>query len=301
MKKLHGAWPALLSPKAADGSVNVTALRGLIDYLLGLGADGLYVGGSTGEGVYMSVSDRRTLLEETVRQVNGRVPVVAHIGTMASADAIGLAQHADQLKVDGISSIIPPNYGSLASTKAYFAAIADAAPNQPLLPYLFGAAIDAVPLMRELMEIPSVAGTKYTGPNMYEFRAVLEMGGADREHGWTVFSGMDEQCVFAAMFGSSGNIGSTLNFMLPAYKAIHQHLANGDFGAARDLQLRANKATGAAISFGFMGALYAIMGMLGVDCGEPRLPSMALTSEAKTELRSQLEEIDFFALARGDF
>ena len=55
MKKLHGAWPAMLSPKAADGGVDVAALRGLVDYLLGLGADGLYVGGSTGEGVHMSL------------------------------------------------------------------------------------------------------------------------------------------------------------------------------------------------------------------------------------------------------
>ena len=300
MKNLHGAWPALLSPTAADGSVNVAALRELIDYLLGLGADGLYVGGSTGQGIFMSVADRRTLLEETVRQVGGRVPVVAHIGAIASADATELARHAARLEVDAISSIIPPNYGTLSIVKAYFAAIADAAPEQPLLPYLFGATIDAVPLMEELKQIPSVAGTKYTGPNMFEFRAVLELGGAGRKHGWTVFSGMDEQCLFAAMFGSSGNIGSTLNFMLPAYKAIHEQVQSGDFAAARDLQLRANKATQTAASFGFMGALYAIMAMLGVDCGEPRLPGLALSAEAKGELRRRLEALDFFALARGD-
>lgn len=136
---------------------------------------------------------------------------------------------------------------------------------------------------------------------MFEFEAVVSMGSNDRDFGWTVFSGMDEQCAFGAMFNSSGNIGSTLNFMPQIYRAIHNAIHSGDFERARDLQLRANRATRIAISFGFAGALHEIMAMLGIDCGGPRLPNRGLDSAQRERLRAQLNAIDFLKLAKGEF
>ena len=66
---------------------------------------------------------------------------------------------------------------------------------------------------------------------------------------------------------------------------------------ARDLQARANRVTETLISFGFMGALYAALGMLGVDCGGPRLPALPLPRERKEDLRTALEAVDFFEIA----
>jgi len=297
MKAFSGAWPALLTPVDTSGSVDVTAARKLIDYLLGKGADGFYVCGSTGQGVYMSVAQRKLMLETAIEQINGRVPVIVHIGSMVAHDAVDLTRHAQAAGADGISSIIPPQYTAIDTLFAYFSAIADAGPDLPLLPYVFSSSINIVAFMRKLMEIPNVTGTKYTGPNMCEFNEIMQMGHALRPGYWTIFSGMDEQCLYAAMSGSSGNIGSTLNFMMGIYKAIHAAHRAGDLAGANELQLRANEVMRTAIRFGFTGAMREMMDMLGVPVGPPLLPGLPFAQEQRVALHAALSAVGFEEIA----
>jgi N-acetylneuraminate lyase len=99
------------------------------------------------------------------------------------------------------------------------------------------------------------------------------------------------------MFGSSGNIGSTLNFMPGVYREIHACCRNGDLERGRELQLQANKVTKVAISYGFPGALKEIMKILGFDCGKPRLPNLPLPAEKRDALRNELQAAGFSELA----
>ena len=294
MSQFQGAWPALVTPFTANDRVNIPMVRRLVDYLIDRGSGGLYVCGSTGEGIYMTVGERKQVLETVVEQANRRVPVIAHVGAVAISDATTLAGHAQAVGADGIASIIPPLYNSVPSTVAYFTALGAAAPALPLLTYIFGGPADAAALMRALMGIPTLAGSKYTGPNMFEFRRIVELGKGE----WTVFSGMDEQCAFAAMFGASGNIGSTLNYMVGLYAAIHTSVQQGNLGRAVELQLAANQITGGMIDVGFMGALKAVMTRLGYDCGACRLPNRTLTADQQTALFAQLDTLNFDALAQ---
>lgn len=289
MSQFQGAWPALVTPFTADDQVNIPVLRRLVDYLIAQGSGGLYVCGSTGEGIYMTVAERQQVLETVVEQVNRRIPVIAHVGAVAAPDAVALARHAQIVGADGVASIIPPLYNTVASTVNYFTAIGAAAPELPLLTYIFGGPTDAVALMRALMSIPTLAGSKYTGPNMFEFRRIVELGTGD----WTVFSGMDEQCVFGAMFGASGNIGSTLNYMAGLYREIHTAVHSGNLARGVDLQLAANRVTGAMIDVGFMGALKAVMTRLDFDCGACRLPNRTLTADQQAALFTQLDGLQF--------
>ena len=228
-----------------------------------------------------------------VDQVNGRVPVIAHIGSMIVGDAVQLAEHAQEVGAAGISSVIPPMFQNSESLYTYFARVGAAAPNIPLLTYIFGGPTDAVALMRQLMDIPTVAGAKYTGPNMYEFREIVELRGDN----WSIFSGMDEQCIYAAMQGACGNIGSTLNYIPGIYREIHDSYKKGNIAQGQHLQVRANQVTGVLFSFGFFGALKEVMRMLGFDCGQPRLPHVPFAEGKRDDLRAQLEAIDFFTVA----
>lgn len=294
MRSFKGVWPALVTPFTAENTINVPVLRELVEYLIDKRVNGFYVCGTTGEGIYMSVEERKLVAETVIEQIRGRVPAIVHVGCVSVRDAVALAQHAQQAGADGVSSILPPLYNNAQSLYNYFATIAAAVPDLPLLTYIFGGPMDAVALMREWMKIPNVVGTKYTGPNMYEFRHIVEL----RDDDWTVFSGMDEQCLFAAMFGASGNIGSTLNFMPGVYREIHACCKDGDLARGRELQIRANKVTRVLISFGFPGALKEVMGILGFDCGNPRLPNLPLPEEKRESLHAQLEEVDFPTLAK---
>lgn len=104
----HGAWPALLTPTAPDGGVNVAMLREITEYMVGKGVGGIYLCGSTGEGVFMSVPERRQVTEAVMAQVAGRVPVIVHVGAVATRHAVALAEHARDAGADGVASILPP-------------------------------------------------------------------------------------------------------------------------------------------------------------------------------------------------
>jgi len=289
METFNGAWPALVTPFGKDDTVNTYVLRDLVDYLIEKKASGFYLCGTTGEGLYMTVDERKLVTETVINQVKGRVPIIVHVGCVAVKDAVELAEHAYRIGARGISSILPPLYQSSKSLYAYYEKIAQAVPELPVLAYMFGGPIDAVSLMQELMNIPNIAGAKYTGPNMYEFRQIVNL----RDHDWTIFSGMDEECFFATMFGSSGNIGSTLNFMPHVYLAMHEDCKKGALAHGLDLQIRANEITRILISFGFPGALKKVMGMLGFDCGRPRLPNLSFPEDKTDLLKSQLELAGF--------
>jgi len=293
MRTFHGIWPALVTPFSADDRVNPLVLRELVNYLVAKGVDGFYLCGSTGEGLYMSVQEREQVAETVLEQVKGRVPVIVHVGAVATRDSVRLARHARQVGAAAVSSILPPVLRDSRGIITHFEQIAAAVPDLPFLPYIFGGPNDAVALLHQLSHIPNLAGTKYTGPNMDELSRIVSL----RSEGWTVFSGMDEQYLFAAMCGASGGIGSTLNLMPGVYREIYCAHATGDLARGLELQMRANQVTTVLSKLGFLGALKATMGILGFDCGRPRLPNLALPDGAQDRLRSSLEAVGFAELA----
>lgn len=292
MRTFRGIWPALITPFADDGLVNIPVLRRVVDHLLAQGVDGFYLCGSTGEGIYMSVQEREQVAETVLEQVKKRVPVIVHVGAVATRDSVRLARHARQVGAAGVSSILPPVLRDPRGIITHFEQIAAAVPDLPFLPYIFGGPSDAVALLRQLEHIPNLAGSKYTGPNMDELSHIVSL----RSEGWTIFSGMDEQYLFGAMCRASGAIGSTLNLMPGVYREIHRANATGDFARGLDLQMRANQVTSVLANLGFLGALKATMGILGFDCGQPRLPNLPLPDDALETLRTRLEAVGFAEL-----
>ncbi|WP_119070807.1 dihydrodipicolinate synthase family protein [Aggregatilinea lenta] len=294
MSQFSGTWPALVTPFTAGNTINVDTVVRLVSYHLDKNVGGFYVCGSTGSGVYQSVAERKLVAETALKTVAGRVPVVVHVGAVALVDAIDLARHAQEHGAAAFSSIIPPLYPGMDDVLAYYEALASAVPDFSFFPYLARPEVNALDLVRKLLHLPNVVGTKYTGPNMHEFGQIASL----RDDGWSVFSGMDEQSVFAAMSGSCGHIGSTLNFMPGIYAGIRAHLAAGEYDCALSLQQQANAVTRVLLNHDFGGTLYETMSILGFDCGNPRLPWQPLSAEAKKAFRAELEAAGFWDAAQ---
>lgn len=294
MRRFCGAWPALATPFSKDGEVNIPILREIVEYLVDKQIDGLYVGGTTGEGIFMSMASRQLVAEIVSDQLNGRIPIIVHVGCVSVADAITLAKHADSINADGISSVVTPYYKSLGSLYAYYEKIGESVPEMPLLAYMFGGTVNAVSLMQKLMEIPTLVGAKYSGSDMFEFRQLVEL----REENWTIFSGMDEQCMFAAMSGAHGNIGSTLNFMPGVYREIRKSIQENNYQYGMKLQNRANQITGIMQGYGFERAIKPVMSKIGFDFGQPCLPNLPLPEKEFHSLYGELEKTDFLELVQ---
>ena len=287
--KFSGAWPALVTPLTPEGKVNTSVLKDLVDYLLGKKVGGFYLCGATGQGIFLSVAERKLVVETVIQHLQDRLPVIVHTGSMVMNDAIDLTRHACDNGASGISSIIPPMYSG-SSLYPYFEAVANAANGLPLMPYLFGA---GEKLLHELKQIPNIKGTKYTGPDLNELKLIIEIGKDD----WTVFSGMDEHCVFCLMLGVSGNVGSSVNVLAGAYRKIHDCCASGNFEEAMAIQLKINEVINIFKLYDYRGALKEALRLLGMDCGIPALPGMPVPKDKIKEFHAKLDAIDFKSLA----
>ena len=293
MRTFGGFWPALITPYTKDDQVNVTVVRELVDYHLGKGVSGFYLCGSTGEGAFMTVAERELVVETVMERINGRVPVIVHVGAAVLNDAVRLGRHAQDVGAAGISSILPPVIYDVRGLIPFFERIAASAPDLPFLPYLFGYSRDALALIHDLAHIPNLGGTKYTAANMYEMSQVVQF----RAEGWTVFSGMDEQALLGIMYGAAGLIGSTLNFIPGVYREIIKSYHAGDCQTALEYQRRANSITNLFIRTGFVGSFREAMKSLGFDCGQPRVPNLPLPVEKVKPLYEEMASLGFAELA----
>ncbi len=293
-----GSWPALITPTTPTGDVNLDLLVELANHFLTKKVGGLYLCGSTGEGTLLSTEERMAVTETVLNELDKRIPVIVHVGSMSTRASVALAKHAAGEGADGVSSILPTVHGGIETTYRHFEAIASSVPDLPFFPYIFGGQVDAVTLMKELItRIPNIAGAKYTGPNMYEMGRIIELSPQKDNKGWAVFSGMDEQCIFGMMVDAPGNIGSTLNVMPGAYRQMRELYEQDELKEALELQKRVNRVTTLLIAKGFHGALREAIRLIGFDCGDPRLPHLALAKEDRQSLHRQLKQAGFADLA----
>jgi N-acetylneuraminate lyase len=295
MTRFSGVWPALVTPLTEDDHVDVDVTRRLVDHLIGAGIGGLYVCGGTGEGILLPTSERRTMAETTIEQVNGRVPVIVHVGATATADALALAVHAEQVGADGVAAI-PPFYYKVgfAGIKEHYELIAAATP-LPLYLYYIPSATGVTMTadqMWELCQIPNVAGLKYSAFDMYLLEQILSLSGGTVN----VFSGPDQ--LFAPMLtvGVDGAIGTTHNLLPRHFVALYRAFLDGNMDKARTMQSQANRVIDTFLAHGGLPAVKEMMRMLGFDCGYCRRPFRRLSADEVAALRADLNQIGFWDL-----
>jgi N-acetylneuraminate lyase len=298
MTEIRGIIPALVTPFDSRGKVNNAALRELIDFLFSTGVDGFYVTGGTGEGLLLDPDERRAVLEVALDQVNGRVPVIAHVGAVATHTAVDLAAHAAAVDAAAVAAI-PPIYFQvdLESIKAHYREIARAAHGLPTwlyyVPHATGVTLNS-DKFAELMEIEHVVGVKYTSHDLYEMHNIID---AARGRDFTVISGPDEMCLPALIMGATGAIGTTFNVMSGQYVKLYRAYMSGDLESAQQLQFQANQVIKAILSVPTLAAVKAMLARMGFDCGVPRRPLRPLMPEEDTRLWNALAQTPFAQIA----
>ncbi len=108
---MAGAYSALYTPFRKDGSLNEEMIEKVINYGLSRGLNGFYLTGSTGEGFLLSPEERKRVYARAVKASNGRAKLIAHVGCMATDDAVELAKYAAKVGIDWVSSVAPVYFG----------------------------------------------------------------------------------------------------------------------------------------------------------------------------------------------
>ena len=283
LKKYCGVIPAFYACYDDSGEVSAQRTRALARYLVDKGVKGLYVGGSSGECIYLEKEERMATLEAVMAEVRGQCTVIAHVACNNTRESRQLAAHAESLGVDAIASI-PPIYFRLPdhAITQYWNDISAAAPNTDFviynIPQLAGVALSPA-LFREMRKNPRVIGVKNSSMPGMDIERFKRVGGEDS----IIFNGPDEQFVSGRAIGADGGIGGTYGAMPELFLKMDALVREGKYEEAAPIQHEVNAIISELCAC--KGNMYAVIkGVLkvneGLDIGSVRKP---LTGLQKTD------------------
>jgi N-acetylneuraminate lyase len=292
-----GIMPAFITPFTADDRVDTRAIHQLVEFLLAARVDGLYVCGSTGEGVLMSEEERRLVAATAIAAARKRIPVIIHVGAASTGEAVRLAEHARQAGADAIAAV-PPYYFSPTreGLEIHYRRIAKAGG----LPFIFYNLPDAtrvqisVDLAQVLFKEGTIQGLKYTSYDLFNLRSIIDACGPD----FNVLCGPDEMLLPFLVMGAHGGIGTTYNIMPELFRALFDAWKAGSLAAAQQIQYQIDRIIAVLPKYGVISATKAVLEMRSIPCGAARQPLPTLSAEQKENLRADLETVGFFTALR---
>ena len=218
---LSGSLVAIVTPMAADGGLDLPALKSLIDWHVAEGTDGIVIVGTTGESPTVDFDEHHTLIASAVEFAAGRVPVIAGAGGNATREAIELTRFAAKAGADYILSVVPYyNKPPQEGLYRHFRAIAEAS-ELPVLLYnvpsrtVADLANDTV---LRLAELPRIVGIKESTSSIERVTDLMARMPKD----FMVFSGNDDAALAYAQLGANGVISVTANV---APRLMHEMIA----------------------------------------------------------------------------
>jgi 4-hydroxy-tetrahydrodipicolinate synthase len=296
---LHGCGTALVTPFQLDGSLDLAALRALVEAQIAAGISLLIPCGTTGEAVTLTEAETEQVVRTVVESARGRVPVFAGCTHNNTAQAV---ENAKKLaKIDGLTGLLTANpyYNKPGQEGQYqhFRAIAEATPLPVLLyniPGRTGTNLLPETVMR-LADLESVVGIKESSGNLIQ---ITELAGRLAAHGRTEFALLAGDDALALPILAVGGVGlvSVASNAIPApmVELIGAALA-GDWTKARLLNHRYFALMQAHFIEPSPAPIKSVLAMLGL-CGETlRLPMVPVTDATRAKLAGLLRGLDLLA------
>ena len=282
----QGSFTALVTP-FKNGSLDEGAFRGLVDWQLAEGTNGLVPVGTTGESPTLSHKEHAQVVEWCIEQARGRAPVIAGAGSNSTAEAIAMSQEAEKAGANAVL-IVTPYYNKPTQEGLYqhFKAINDAI-GIPIIIYNIPgrSVIDmSVDTMKRLFELKNIAGVKDATANMVRVSQQRQAMGPD----FNQLSGEDATALGFNAHGGHGCISVTANVAPRLCAEFQGACQRGDFAAALKLQDKLMPLHHALfIETNPAPAKYALS-VLGKCAETVRLPLAPLEEKTRTAVREAM-------------
>ena len=290
-RALSGIYSALVTPMYKDESVNYDMLRRLVTYQLSKGVEGFYCCGSSGEALLLSIEERKKILETVIDTVQGRVPIISHVGTIRTAEVIELAEHA---KASGVAavSMIPPYYYRFTQDEilGYYEDVIKAVPHLSVIiyniPQFTGISFNKDNISR-LLQNPYVVGIKHTSQDLYGLERMRSA-----YPGKIYFNGFDEMFLAALSMGVDATIGTTVNLYPELFLHLRACYYSGDMQGAQQIQHTLNSYVEAFCNVGIFNATKYVLSRRGMKCGVCRSPFRPMSRQQQLALEAYLQKYE---------
>ncbi|MCA8961514.1 MAG: dihydrodipicolinate synthase family protein [Planctomycetes bacterium] len=298
MLDLLGLIAAPHTPFDHSGELDLDVVPVQAEHLERNGVAGAFIAGTTGECHSLTVEERERLTEAWVNATQELdVAVIVQVGGNCLPDCKRLARHAERVGADAHAALSPSYFrpSGVDGLVEWCAEIAEAAPSLPFYFYDIPAWTGMQIMTSEFLvlgrkQIPTLAGVKYTNPDLADFLRCARFDGGTKN----LYFGNDEALLAGLSLGAIGAVGSTYNFAAPIYHRMAQAFLDGDLATARYEQAMSAALVDLLVHYDYMTAAKTTVEFLGVPVGRPRPPLDALDHSGRQRLKSDLEELGFF-------
>lgn len=291
--KIRGILAAMVTPFTKGGAfVDFDKLGPLANLLLSQGAHGLFPCGTTSEGMLMNPDERRETVEEVLRSVDKKTPVIPHTGGFDTATTIELTRHARDCGATAAAIVAPGFYGyDDDALFQYYRTIARAVDGFPILMYNIPACArnvlhpDLVLRLAESEE--NIVGIKDSSGVM---TAITRMLG-NAPDGFHVICGTDDYGYQALLAGCPAVVSGLSNVVCEIYAAVYANVQKGNLKKAWQEEVRLEKAARIFKYGQNLAAFKEGLRLRGFDAGHVRPPQRELTTAEKKALEKGMKEI----------
>ena len=302
IKKINGLIVPVFTPMDLNGEINYSIIPQYASFLIENGVDGIFVCGSSGEGMLMSLAERKKLIEAWKPYINEHFKMIVHVSATSYLDARDLSIHARAngayaISVMGPVFLQPQKIDDLIS---YCKNIASATPDLPFYYYHIPVRTQVNFKMIDFLakgesQIPNLAGIKFTFSNLMDLLLCIRY----KNYKFDILHGSDETFLCGLTLGAKGGIGTTFNFMPQLYLRMWKAFNAGDMQAAVDLQYISTQCIDIiSRNGGGIVAGKAIMNLCGIPCGPCRPPLPQISGNEIQKMKEELLQIGFFDYAK---
>ena len=300
MADFVGILPAQVTPMGPDGRLNEAAFREVMEFNIQAGVDGFWVAGGTGESVLLDDEENMRIAQIAADQNRGRVKNIMHVGAATTSRSVLLAENAARAGVEAICCVPPFFYRQSDDAIVEHYRAVGAAADLPLFLYNLpgSTGVEITPgLMKKIQDgVPQLRGLKHSALPMVNVREFADMG-------LEVLMGNCSLMLPALTIGASGCVDGPPNAAPELWVEIWNAYKAGDLPRAEAAQKRADQLATVVREFGMHAGVKAVLSeRLGIDCGEPRLPTPPLAPEIKAEVLRRAEALGVgrVAVAQSD-
>ena len=293
MAELKGIVVPIVTPMNEDESINLDELRRQVDRQIESGIHGIFPFGTNGEGYILSMKEKEEVLEATIDQVKGRVPVYAGTGCISTRDTIYMSKRAEEMGAD-VLSIITPSF-ALASQKELYDHYVEVAKhvNIPIVLYNIpprtGNKLLPETVAKLAKDVDVIMGAKDSSGDRDNLKAYIDLT-QDLDKDFSVLAGNDGNILFCLQNGGKGGIAGRANLWPKTVASIYNYFVAGDLDKAQEAQ-DAVAALQRVFKFGNANTIIKkAVNLLGYPVGDCRRPFNYLCQEGVEELKLVLKE-----------
>jgi 4-hydroxy-tetrahydrodipicolinate synthase len=279
---------AMVTPFDNDGNLDMEQTSVLIEYLLDNGTDGLVIAGTTGESPTLTMEEKIKLFKHVVKQVNGRVPVIAGTGNNNTAASIKLTKEAQICGVDAIMLVVPYyNKPSQRGMYEHFSAIAKETALPIMLYNIPGRSVVnmTAETIINLSLIDNIVSVKEASGNLDQVSEIIENTGDD----FTVYSGDDGLTLPMLSVGADGIISVASHVIGNEMNTMVNHFFDGKLVEAASIHRKFLPIMNGLFLAPNPVPVKAALQMKGIETGGVRLPLIPLTDEEMDQLKGLLD------------